>query len=237
MNSLNGKRVLVTGGALRVGKALSMAFIEAGASVRIHFYTSDDSANNLKKQFPSSVELFQCDFSNATAKQLTKMVTDCDILVNNASIYFPSYKFDDSKDEDIAKKHIHINYDIPCKLIELFAQYSKKGSIINILDAKVLKLMKNGDSYYQSKYKLLNATREFAKSLAPNIRVNGLALGTVLPPTWLPNSDMAKSIDTTPLKKAPSLKDVTDSAIFLSLNKSITGNILSVDGGVHLNSL
>lgn len=237
MNSLNGKRVLVTGGALRVGKAFSIAFIEAGASVRIHFNSSDDSANNLKKQFPSDIELFQCDFFNATDEQLTKMVTDCDILLNNASIYFPSYKFDESKDKEIAKKHTHINYDIPCKLMELFAQYNKKGSIINILDAKVLKLKKDGDSYYQSKYKLLNATLEFAKSLAPSIRVNGLALGTVLPPTWLPNSDMAKSIDATPLKKAPSLQDVTNATIFLSLNESITGNILSVDSGVHLNLL
>lgn len=237
MNSLNGKRVLITGGALRVGKALSMAFIEAGALVRIHFNTSGDSASNLKKQFPSDIELFQCDLSIASSEQLIKMVKYCDILVNNASIYFPSYKFHESKDEEIAKKHIYINYEIPCKLIELFAHNNEKGSIINMLDAKVLKLIKDGDSYYQSKYKLMNATREFAKSLAPNIRVNGLALGTVLPPTWLPNSDMGKSIDATPLKKAPSMQDVTDSAIFLSLNESITGNILFVDGGVHLNSL
>lgn len=226
-------KVVITGGAIRIGKAISEAFSAAGYAVRIHFNTSSSEASMLYQSLPGC-ELIQCDFYTADRDSLRAIVRDCDILINNASIYYPSDLTDDSEQEIISKQQFKINYEIPVSLMDLFVEENRDGCIINMLDAAVLQPTADAGSYFQSKYMLKEATIKKAVDLAPEIRVNGVAPGTTIPPVLLPESEMKKSIASMPLKKAPSVKNVADACVFLAANEGITGEIIRVDGGRHL---
>jgi len=229
-------KVLVTGGALRIGKAISEAFADAGAAVKIHCNTSTLEAAHLCKvlPIPESLkhEFVQCDFRTADRESLRSLINGCDILVNNASIYYPVHSC--RIDEEYLQQY-KINLEIPAALMEAFAEdENKKGCIINMLDAAVFERI-NGDCYSRSKYDLKELTLKNAKAFAPRIRVNGVAPGAILPPIRFSKSAMEKSIATMPLKKAPSVKNVADACVFLAINDGITGDIIHVDGGSHLN--
>jgi pteridine reductase len=230
---LSKTKVLVTGGALRIGKAITEAFADAGATVRIHCNNSTIEAANLCESLSFSGlcnhEFLQCDFRIADRELLRSIINGCDILVNNASIYYPADSSCAGADSHMQYK---INFEIPAILMKLFAEENKKGCIINILDAAVLvKDTGEENDYSRSKYDLKKATLENALVFAPEIRVNGVAPGAILPPDWLPESEMKKSITAMPLKKAPTVQNVADACVFLASNDGITGEIIKVDGG------
>lgn len=231
-------KVVVTGGAIRIGKAITEAFAAVGSTVRIHFNSSLTEAFALCQSLSEHVnikhELIQCDFSIAEIKSLRAVVKDCDILVNNASIYYLPDSIDLSERRKISKLQLKINYEIPILLMELFAEENKRGCIINILDATTLQPDDSAGSYFQSKYLLKEATIKQAIALAPSIRVNAVAPGAILPPSHFYGSEMKKSIALMPLRKAPSVRNVADTCLFLAQNEGITGEIIKVDSGRHL---
>ena len=234
---LSQSKVLVTGGALRIGKAICEAFASAGAAVRIHYNNSAGAAEELGLMLPSPPsgmvhEAFQCDFLKAGTATLSTMLEGCDILVNNASIYHsPSQVIPEDRLQDQRK----VNYEIPLQLMELFASMHQRGCIINLLDAVAIdQEIPESDLYRRSKSELKKATLEKAVTFAPGIRVNGVAPGAIIPPSWLAGSQMKKSVAMMPLKKAPTVQDVADACVFLAKNDGITGDIIFVDGGRHL---
>lgn len=230
---LANTQVLVTGGAVRIGKAISLAFAAAGASVRVHYNRSQTEAEALCKELPAS-DAVQLDLTQAADESLLGMLQDIDILVNNASVYFTAGTFKETEQKSIDTNHLAVNYEVPVRLMELFAAAERPGCIINLLDAAVLKPDVVHDSYSQSKFLLFLATRVKAIELAPEVRVNGVAPGSILPPFWLPDSLMEKSIAEMPLQKAPAVEDVAIACVFLASNHGITGEVIRVDGGRHL---
>jgi len=229
---LKKKNILITGSVRRIGLAIAESFFREGYKLIMHYNKSEHDAKLLAEKF--NAKMVQCDFLNATNKDLKKLVKECDVLINNASVYWtkdnPIYKTEKGMDR-MQKK---INYEIPIKLMEFFAEENrtKLASIINILDASALK---NGsDSYTESKYLLSLATKEYAVKLAPNIRVNGIAPGPVLPPDWCSQSTMKKSIENMLLKKPPTSADIAEACLFLTRTLSITGEIIKIDSGYNL---
>lgn len=227
---LQGKRVLVTGGAIRVGAVLVRAFADAGAEVLVHCRTNREAA----AQLPAS-QVFVCDLTEAGAPE--RLMADAgplDILINNASAYIRKPFMEESQ-EDV-QAMLNINFFAPLALMKAFAGTCKpEACIINLLDQAVLrKAEPDSFGYLLSKKALLEATECAALAFAPEIRVNGIAPGPVIAPAGLEHLNMEKTLKRVPLNRRVEPEDIAQAALYLACNRSVTGAVLSVDGGQHL---
>lgn len=220
---IKGKRVLVSGGAVRIGRAVCLAFAEAGAQVVVHCNKSFKQAQELISLLPGSGhQLIQCDLN--FPEGLLDRCGKIDILVNNAAVYRLPKGAED--------QYMKINYSAPLALMKQFAgQKPEAGCIINFLDAAE---DYSPDPYSVSKQALYDVTLEAALKFAPAIRVNAIAPGPVLPPVDHQGPGMRKILEKVPMGRQVPLKDITDACLFLVRNESLTGQVIYVDGGRHL---
>ncbi len=232
-----GKRVLITGGAVRIGAYLVRAFADAGAVLLIHCRNSYQEATELVKSLPNSSlhRVLSADLAQAgEAERLFQEAGQVNILINNASLYKVQNLADSPLDLD--RLHFEVNFWSPLTLIKLFAsQKLSEGAVINILDQEVLRTSPQGGAYALSRRALADATRELARELGPrNLRINAVAPGPMLPPVGMENSKMTKTLPTVPLRRRVEPDDLAQTVLFLASNDSITGAVLNVDGGQHL---
>src|SRR5687768_10465770 len=187
--SLNGKAILITGGAKRVGKIFALACARAGADVVIHHGHSEEEAEKLRNEIVGlgrRAWVFQADLSDSSQAQgLIPRInesTHLNGLVNSAAI-FESLSLETTSIEDW-ENHITINLTAPFLFSQPFAkQAPDKARIVNILDWRALRPGADHFPYTISKAALASMTESLAVALAPNIIVNGLALGAILPPS------------------------------------------------------
>ena len=167
-----------------------------------------------------------------------KLFAECgrvDILVNNASMFETDELASGNEAHD--REQFEVNFWSPLALMRAFAaqELAEGGAIVNLLDQEVTHRSAHGGAYALSRRALADATLELARELGPrNLRVNAVAPGPVLPPPWLPDGKMAKTIPTLPLRRKVELDDLTSAVLFLCRNDSITGQILCVDCGQSL---
>ena len=235
---LDGKTVLVTGGARRVGRLFALACGRAGANVIIHHGNSAREALDLKNEIASfgpQAWILPSDLSNAD--EVSRLISRANefsplyALVNSAAIFEP-LSFQDTKLEDW-ERHISINLTAPFLLSQAFAKYTSHGRIVNILDWRALRPAADHFPYTVTKSALAAMTKSLAVALAPNITVNGLALGAILPPAN--ESASEKIIEQVPAKRWVEAGEIEDALIFLLSGPAyITGEIIHVDGGRHL---
>ena len=241
MIDLSGKEVLITGGAKRIGRELSLAAARAGAGVIVHYSHSSDEALQLVNEIKlmgSQARAFQADFSDPEiAIQLLRKVMDESsnlfALVNNASVFEP-LKFMDTTQE-AWQTHLDVNLTMPFLLSQAFSQSLgvKPGRIINILDWRALRPGKDHFPYTISKAALASMTQMLANVLAPNIQVNGLALGAILPPSDGNTSDAI--IKNVPAGRWANIGELIETFLFLLTGPDyLTGEIIHLDGGRHL---
>ncbi len=235
--NLKNKKVLVTGGAVRIGECVCRIFAAEGANVIIHYNKSEAAALKLFSDIGGKEHGHSLTNGDLTSQtyliELMSTFDDIDIIINNASV------FDNMPiiEEDLlsARKQFEINFWTPLTLMQLFRkQKPENGLIINILDQRIFSHGKNDGSYLLSKKVLAETTSMLALQWAPEIRVNGIAPGIVIPPLSLPNSKMEKSIAAAPLKKTTNVKEIADACLFIAKNDSITGEIITIDCGMHL---
>ena len=237
---LTGKIILVTGAARRLGRAFALACAKSGADVIIHYGNSKDQAEETKKEIASlgrKVWAVQADLSKADSvanliSQVNK-IGQLYALVNNAAIFEPlSVQETELSDWE---RHLAINLTAPFLLSQSFAKQvgNGQGRIINILDWRALRPGADHFPYAISKAALAAMTKSLAIAFAPNIAVNGLALGAILPPSDQPtNNEILKTV---PAQRWSNLKEVEDALIFLLTGPTyITGEIIHMDGGRHL---
>ena len=228
-----GKRILITGSARRCGAALVRRFAGMGATMLIHCCNSRAEAEALCASLPGgSHEVFTADLLQAGAA--AKLFSACgrvDVLINNASIFFRP-----GSPEDLAaeENYMRLHYHAPMELLQLFAAQQLPGSCaVNILDQAVLS--PGSGAYYTSRKMLADATLQLAKAWGTqDIRINGVAPGPMLPPSWAPDSKMAKTLPTLALRRPVAVEDFTSAVEFLITNNSVTGAIIPVDCGQHL---
>lgn len=208
---------------MRIGRALCLAFAEAGAQVVVHCNKSLKEAQELLPMLPGSGhQVFQQDLNSPEG--LLEACGQIDILINNASVY--------RLPKEAEEQYMKINYSAPMSLMKQFhRQKLNEGCIINFLDAEE---NYSSDPYHISKQALHDATLEAALKFAPKIRVNAVAPGPVLPPAGLKGPGMQKILEQVPMGRQIPLKDITDACLFLVGNESLTGQILYVDGGRYL---
>lgn len=237
--SLDGKTILVTGSAKRVGKILALACARAGADVVIHHGHSQDEAEKVCGEIRSlgcRAWSFQADLNDSSeAAGLIARVSESTPLyglVNSAAI-FESLSLESTSIEDW-QKHLAVNLTAPFLLSQAFAKQAPEGArIVNILDWRALRPGADHFPYTISKAALAAMTRSLAVALAPKIIVNGLALGAILPPSdGNANPDIIKNV---PAGRWAEQHEVERALIFaLTCPEYITGEIIHLDGGRHL---
>lgn len=234
---LKGKVALVTGGAVRVGRAISLELINAGAIVFCHYHNSEYQALELKKQYPA-LHLIRGDlrqFSTAgdLVQEVVKKAGTIDILINNAAIFKKtSLGSVSEKDWDNLfsinlKPHFFLSQEASNIMVE-----KKSGKIVNIADTSGLRSWPSYIPYSLTKSGMISLTTGLAKALAPHVQVNCINPGPVLMPEAYSEEQIKKAIDKTLLKRAGRAEDISAAVrFFLEDGDYITGMILSVDGG------
>jgi pteridine reductase len=236
---LNGKTVLITGAARRLGRAFALACARAGADIAIHHAHSDSDAQSLSTEINGlgrQAWIHKSDLSDSSlTRELIPIInrsTPIHYLINNAAI-FESHTLESTLIEEW-EKHMAINLTAPFLLSQAFAKQAGEGArIVNILDWRALRPGADHFPYTISKSALAAMTKSIAVALAPKVIVNGLALGAILPPSdGNKNPDIIKNI---PLKRWANEGEVEQALIFLLTSPAyITGEIIHVDGGRHL---
>lgn len=239
MTPLNGKTILITGAARRVGRIFALACGRAGANVIIHHAHSPADAESLRDEIASlgpQAWVLTSDLSQPeSASQLIERARELSPLyglVNSAAI-FESLTLHDTTLDDW-NRHLAINLTAPFLLCQAFAKHAQEGRIINILDWRALRPGADHFPYTITKSALTGMTKSLAAALAPNITVNGLALGAILPPVDNP-SVSEKVIESVPAKRWSDAKEVEEALLFLLSGPAyITGEVIHLDGGRHL---
>ena len=239
------KTILITGAAKRIGREIALSFFNKGWDIVIHYNSSKNDAqvlaDEMNAQRDDSAIIAQANLDNADeiiklADQTLAKNNRIDALVNNASTFYPTPIGDFSEDD--WNSLMGSNLKAPLFLMQSFSKELKKnkGFIINITDINVDKALINHSIYLAAKSGLQTLTQALAKELAPDIRVNAIAPGVILEP---PNTEWTTEqkntiINSVPLGRMGSEKDIADAAIFLSEAEYVTGQILNIDGGKSL---
>lgn len=241
---LRGKTILITGGAKRVGAAISRLLHASGANLMIHYRHSAQEAhflcNELNTRRPNSVAVVCADLLEVSAlpalvQQTVAQFGRVDALINNASSYYPTElgQIDTQQWDDL----LGSNLRAPLFLAQAAADELKKtqGCIVNITDMHVERPKKGYVVYSVAKAGLVTLTKSLAQELAPEVRVNAVAPGPVLWPENNPEFDAGyreRVIEQTLLKRIGEGNDVAKAVRFLIQDAPfITGHILAVDGG------
>mgnify|MGYP000904610851 CR=1 FL=1 len=232
---LSGTRALVTGSAVRVGREFCRALKAVGAEVVIHYRSSENDARELAAEL--NAVTVQGDLTLAADRErIFKEVGKFNALINSASTYVVNPLLDEP--ENIMRCQLEANLIAPLEMMKLFRQQlnGEPGSIVNIVDQEVFRAADSQGGYSLAKKSLRDATLASARQYAnENLRVNAIAPGPVLPPVGFEGQGMIKALRDVPLGRPVAMCDLTAALIFLLSNSSITGQILAVDCGQHLN--
>ncbi|WP_417417524.1 SDR family oxidoreductase [Hoeflea sp.] len=235
--------VLVTGAARRVGKAMALDLAAHGYQIAIHANRSGAEAEAVAgfiRDAGGVAEVFLADLSDGKAvrdlhSQVCKRLRAPDIIVNNASVF----EDDDVRDfnDELFDKHFAIHVKAPALLAEAMASNladDREGLIVNIIDQRVWKLTPRFFSYTLSKAALWTATQTMAQALAPRIRVNAIGPGPTLANERQKESDFARQAAAVPLEHGPELAELGATIRYLHEARSVTGQMIALDGGQHL---
>ena len=245
--TLEGKVVLITGGARRVGAAIARRLHGAGALLALHYYRAEREALALQGELNAlradSVALIQADL--LSTPDLAVMVRNTverfgrlDGLVNNASSFYPTAV--GAIGESDWDSLMGTNVKAPLFLCQAAAPHLKKsaGAIVNITDIHAERPLKNYPVYSIAKTALAGLTRTLARELGPEIRVNAVAPGPILWPEDGSFDELARQrvISHTLLKRAGEPGDVAGAVYYLIADAPyVTGQTISVDGGRSVN--
>lgn len=241
---LNGRAALVTGGAVRIGRALALALAASGAGVVVHHRRSVTEARELVAAIADAggrAATVDGDLGDPTTasglpgRAAAALGGPMDILINNASIFAQGSP--ETTDVEAWDANHAVNLRAPFLLSRAFAaQLAPDGpaDIINLNDHRALRPGADHFAYTISKVGLHGLTRSLALALAPRIRVNELALGAVLPPVGTPEEYIHTLRGDIPTRRFGSPDEVADAMLFLLGNAGVTGQTLFVDGGRHL---
>ena len=237
------KTALISGGATRIGAQIVRTLHEDGYKVIIHCHQSEEIAQALCHELNSkrnnSAQVIVADLGdNKAIKKLTQKIKSLDLLVNNASVFYPTLT-ENCTTEDW-DKIININLKAPFFLATGLSKVLEvsQGSIVNIIDIYSDRPLKNFSIYNISKAGLKMLTKTLAKELAPNIRTNGISPGSILWPqdeSQLSEKEKIMMLDKIALKRQGSPNDISQAVLFLANARYITGQIINIDGGRSLN--
>lgn len=235
--------VLVTGGAKRIGRAIVEDLAAHGFGVAIHCNRARAAADDLAAMVTANggrAVVVQADLADmaavdgllANAEAALGPIT---LLVNNASVFEGDSVTDFGW--DAWDRHFALHVKAPALLAKKFAAALPEGSeglIVNMIDQRVLKPTPQYFSYSLSKAALWAATKTMAQALAPRIRVNAIGPGPTLPSSRQDDAAFGAQLDGLILKRGPELAEFGATIRYLWQARSITGQMIALDGGQHL---
>ena len=237
------KTALISGGAARIRAQIVRILHENGYKVIIHCHHSEKIAqllcHELNSKRNNSAQVIVADLGdNEAIKKLTQKIKSLNLLVNNASVFYPTLT-ENSTIEDL-DKIININLKAPFFITMGLSKVlaTSQGSIVNIIDIHSDRPLKNHSIYNISKAGMKMLTKTLAKELAPNIRVNGISPGSILWPqdgSQLADKEKMMMLDRIALNRQGSPNDIAEAVLFLADAKYITGEVINIDGGRSLN--
>jgi pteridine reductase len=229
-------RALVTGGAHRLGRAIAEKLAENGYSVAIHCNSSVEAAKVVAATtggFVIAADLTDKAGIDRVISAVNDQWGELDLLVNCAGLWNP--KSVDEITSDDWDTMFNLNAKAPMFLsagLSDLLRRSQDGNIINITDIAGDSPTPKNLHYSASKAALISLTKGLALELAPDIRVNGISPGTILPPVEMPDDQLKEILKTIPLNRAGTAQDIANTALYLALMAPyITGQIIAVDGG------
>ncbi len=231
---------LITGGAKRIGKEISLLLSALGYDIALHYNHSAAEARQTSLQIQSNgvrCETFRCDLSSeknvsGLISTVKRKFPNLNLLVNSASIFEKSSLIAGSA--SALNTHFAANLKAPYILSCQFARACKKGQIINLLDTNISKNKTAYSAYLLSKKSLAEFTKLAAVEFAPNIRVNAIAPGLILPPERKNKDYLERLAKRIPLKRRGHPGQIALTVQFLLENDFVTGQTIFVDGGEHL---
>ena len=241
-NALEGRSVLITGAARRIGAALARGFHGQGANVCIHFHRSAGEAEQLREELNAaradsaiavSTDLLDLDALPRLVDRTVQAFGRLDVLINNASTFYPTPL------GAVTARHwddlMGTNVRAPLFLSQAAAPALKdaQGLILNMIDIHGQRPLPQHPVYSSAKSGLMMLTRSLARELGPEVRVNGIAPGPILwPEGGMDPAVKEEIIDKTLLKRSGSPADIVRTALFFAKDAPfVTGQILAVDGG------
>lgn len=237
------KTALVTGAGKRLGRAIALDLAADGWNVAIHYNTSEDEADSAAQQvraFGREAAIVKCDLSreDQTATLVERAAAELGpltALVNSASL------FEDDNWHSATRQswddHIETNLRAPFVLAQHFARQlpeNAQGSIINVIDQRVLKPTPQFLSYSLSKAGLHWLTTTLAQAMGPRIRVNAVGPGPTMKNPRQSDADFARQREATVLGHGAEPADICAAVRYLLSAGAVTGQMLAVDGGQHL---
>ena len=233
--NINGKVALITGAAKRIGREIALEFARRGARVAVHYRSGEAEAKQVAGRDGA---VFHADLRDAAAVEkmfrgIEATFGGLDILINSASVFSPSTA------DDATRDHWDLQMDTNAKAPFFLAQYAARlmrargaGKIVNIADVAVSSPWLEYLPYSVAKGGVVTLTRGLAKALAPQVQVNAIAPGPILPPPGLRAAERRKAAEKTLLKRWGSPRDIAAAVLFfLEGSDFVTGVVLPVDGG------
>ncbi|MCX5577004.1 SDR family oxidoreductase [Kaistia terrae] len=234
---------LVTGGARRIGRAIVEDLAKNGFAVAIHCRSSVDVAEALASDIRAqggraavvTADLADLDAARALPAKAAEALGPLTLLVNNASIFEADGI--GSLDAERFQRQLAVNLAAPVFLADAFAAQlpaDREGLVVNMIDQRAWKTTPHFLSYQLSKSGLLTATRTLAQALAPRIRVNAIGPGPTLPSPRQDPAEFRKQAEAVLLRHGPDLCEFGQTIRYLYETRSITGQMIALDGGQHL---
>jgi NAD(P)-dependent dehydrogenase (short-subunit alcohol dehydrogenase family) len=234
---------LVTGGARRIGRAITEDLLRHGWAVAIHCHSSRDAADALVAECRArggrataiDADLADMAAAGTIVRRAQAALGPVTLLVNNASIFEADGI--GALDADLWYRQMAVNLAAPVFLADAFAAAlpsGVEGNIVNMIDQRVWKPTPHYMSYQLSKSALLVATHTLAQALAPRIRVNAIGPGPTLPSPRQSEADFRRQAGAVPLQRATDLADFGRTIRYLVETPSVTGQMIALDGGQHL---
>lgn len=234
---------LVTGAALRLGRAIAVDLAKRGWRIGVHHHTSSAEAERLVEEIErlgSNAVALKADLT--CEDQLQSLVQSCadalgapTCLINNAARF--EWDSPDTLDWTGWQAELDVNLRAPIFLTQAFARTLPKdasGCVINMIDQRVWRLTPEFFSYTIAKSALWTTTQTLAQALAPRIRVNALGPGPVLPNRQQSEADFERECRSTLLRRGATVEEVCGAVRFLLETPSVTGQMIALDGGQHL---
>jgi len=234
---------LVTGAADRIGAAIATELAAAGHRVVIHYRSQERNAEAVATRIAAAggeVAIVMADLAKRSDRatlieRASKPFGPLTTLINNASTFEPDCVTD--VEETLWDQHFAVHAEAPVFLARDLAEQlpdGAQGNIVNLIDERVLHLTPAYLSYTLSKSVLWTATRTLAQALAPRIRVNAVGPGPTIKHKRQTEDDFRRSVEALPLKQGPTPEEVARAVRFLLETPAMTGQMLALDGGEHL---
>lgn len=236
--------LLITGAGKRIGKEIAIFLGACGYHIGVHYHTSQADANQVAKAInkegghavtikadlrdPGQAKALVRNAAEKLGQPITGLVNNAAAFVEDTLETFTIDSFD---------ANMETNLKAPLMLSQAFATAlpkGREGSIVNIIDQRVVTRSKGFLTYTVSKHALFSLTRILAAELGPAIRVNGIGPGPTLPNAYQSRKDFEKEVQSLPLKRGPTPREIATLVKFLLETPAMTGQMIALDGGQHL---